>query len=48
MDLPLWPPAVAVCIGLVGYAVMVIYSNHVDRLDREEEERERQGLPPRA
>ena len=40
-QLPLWPPIAALVFAIVGYAVMRIWSN---RLDREDEARRRQ--PP--
>jgi hypothetical protein len=41
-QLPWWPPVLFLALALVGYAVMRVWSN---RLDREEEE-ERRHRPP--
>lgn len=37
MDLPLWPPALAVCLGLIGCAWVYVASKRYDRRLREEE-----------
>ncbi len=41
-QLPLWPPILALVLGLIGYAIMRIWSN---RLDREEEEARQKRHP---
>lgn len=38
-QLPLWPPILALVLALIGYAIMRIWSN---RLDREDEARRKQ------
>ena len=41
-QLPWWPPVLFLVLALVGYAIMRIYAH---RLDREEEEAQRQRPP---
>jgi hypothetical protein len=41
-ELPLWPPILALALGLIGYAIMRYWSH---RLDREEQEA-RRNRPP--
>ena len=42
-ELPLWPPILVLVLGLIGYAVMRIWSY---RLDRQEEEAARRKQGP--
>ena len=40
-ELPLWPPILVLVLGLIGYAVMRIWSYRLDR--QEEAARRKQG-----